>query len=107
MHEYPSTTVPLKVEKNLRLIFGDLFVHKCTVFRDNLFLEVLEHSGKLSNELAKFIRDKDERSECCGIVYFVLPHDVSKLHAELLKQGINAVKYHEQLSDEVKIASQT
>ena len=35
----------------------------------------------------------------------MIPHDVDKVHNELLKQGLDAVKYHGQLSEEVKQAS--
>ena len=39
------------------------------------------------------------------MVYCVLPTDEAKIHAELLKRNINAVKYHSQLSEEVITAS--
>jgi superfamily II DNA helicase RecQ len=37
----------------------------------------------------------------------VLPKDVSTVHAELLKNGINCLKYHGQLSEELKTNSFT
>ena len=46
-----------------------------------------------------------EKEGQCGIIYAVLPSDVARIHSELVKRGINAVKYHGQLSEEVKTAS--
>lgn len=54
--------------------------------------------------MVQFITERSEQGEC-GIVYCVLPSHVSKLHGELLKRGINAVRYHGQLSEEVKSTS--
>ena len=50
-----------------------------------------------------------EREHDCGIniVYCVLPKDVSTVHAELIKNGVNCVKYHGQLSEELKTNSFT
>ncbi|XP_020906021.1 Bloom syndrome protein homolog [Exaiptasia diaphana] len=59
-------------------------------------------SGVLYDDIADFILDKEAE---CGIVYAVLPSEVAKIHSELLKRNINAVKYHGQLSEEVKASS--
>ena len=48
-----------------------------------------------------------EREHDCGIVYCVLPKDVSTVHVELIKNGVNCVKYHGQLSEELKTNSLT
>ena len=97
-----SATVPLKIEKEHHEIFGDFCVYRNSVLRENLFLEVVERGGKFYDDIASFIL---ERKGQCGIVYCVLPTDVAKIHAELLKRNINAVKHHGQLSEEVKTAS--
>lgn len=101
-----SATVPLKVENDLRGICGDFTVLRRTVYRDNLYLEVIERTGKFLDQLSEFIL-QNELKGASGIVYCVLPHDVSKIHGELLKRGINAVKYHGKLSDAVKLSSQS
>lgn len=54
------------------------------------------------NEMAEFIRSHNNE---CGIVYCVLPQNVAKNQSELLKRNISAVKYHGQLSEEVKTSS--
>ena len=41
-----------------------------------------------------------------GVIYCVLPQDVSHIHAELVKRGVKAVKYHGQLSDDIKSSNQ-
>ena len=87
-----SVTVPLKVENDLRDICGDFAVLRRTVYRDNLYLEVVERTGKFLDQLSDFIL-QNESQGASGIVYCVLPHEVSKIHGELLKRGINAVKY--------------
>ena len=51
---------------------------------------------------AHLLQHKDD----CGIIYCVLPKDVSDIHAELLKRGTDCVKYHGQLSQEVKLTNQ-
>lgn len=96
-----SATVPLRLENELHDISGDFCVYRNSVFRENLFLEVVERGAKFYDDMASFIV---ERKEQCGIVYCVMPSDVAKIHAELLKRNINAVKYHGQLSEEVKTA---
>ena len=101
-----SATVPSRVERDLKEIFGGFTIHRRTVYRDNLFLEVVDRSGKFYDDLASYVKDQ-ERKGASGIIYCVLPHDVSNVHAELLKRGINVVKYHGQLSEEVKVASHT
>ncbi len=99
-----SATVPLKVENDLREICGDFTVLRRTVYRENLYLEVVERTGKFLDQLSDFI---SQNKGACGIVYCVLPKDVSKIHGELLKRGINAVKYHGKLFDAVKLSSQS
>ncbi|CAB4021688.1 ATP-dependent DNA helicase Q-like 4A [Paramuricea clavata] len=99
-----SATVPLKVENDLREICGDFTVLRRTVYRENLYLEVVERTGKFLDQLSDFI---SQNKDACGIVYCVLPKDVCKIHGELLKRGINAVKYHGKLSDAVKLSSQS
>lgn len=99
-----SATVHCKVQCQLMTMFGDLTVYRNSVFRENLFLEVLERGSKLYDALATYIKDKKGQ---CGIVYAVLPRDVSKIHSELIKRGIDAVKYHGQLSEEMKTVNLT
>ena len=77
-----SATVPLKVENDLRDICGDFAVLRRTVYRDNLYLEVVERSGKFLDQLSDFIL-QNESQGASGIVYCVLPHEVSKIHGEL------------------------
>ena len=94
-----SATVPAKVEAAIKDIFCDLTVFKSSIFGENLSLYVCECGTKFYNDLeAHLLQHKDE----CGIVYCVLPKDVLDIHAELLKHGIDCVKYHGQLSQEVK-----
>ena len=69
-------------------------------------MEVVERTGKFLDQLSDFIL-QNESQGASGIVYCVLPHEVSKIHGELLKRGINAVKYHGKLSDAVKLSSQS
>ena len=94
-----SATVPAKDEAAIKDISCDLTVFKSSIFRENLSLHVCECGTKFYGDLeAHLLQHKDE----CGIVYCVLPKDVSDIHAELLKHGIDCVKYHGQLSQEVK-----
>ena len=98
-----SATVPAKVEAAIKDIFSDLTVFKSSIFRENLSLHVCERGTKFYDDLeAHLLQHKDE----CGIIYCVLPKDVSDIHAELLKRGIDCVKYHGQLSQEVKLTNQ-
>jgi ATP-dependent DNA helicase RecQ len=98
-----SAIVPLKVENDLREICGDFTVLRRIVYRENLYLEVVERTGKFLDQLSDFISQNEGAG---GIVYCVLPKDVCKIHGELLKRGINAWKYHGKLSDAVKLSSQ-
>ena len=99
-----SATVPAKVEAGIKDIFSDLTVFKSSVFRENLSLHVSERGTKFYDDLeVHLLQHKDE----CGIIYCVLPKDVSDIHAELLKRGIDCVKYHGQLSQDVKLTNQT
>ena len=94
-----SATVPAKDEAAIKDIFCDLTVFKSSIFRENLSLHVCECGTKFYGDLeTHLLQHKDE----CVIVYCVLPKDVSDIHAELLKHGIDCVKYHGQLSQEVK-----
>ena len=77
-----SATAPLKVENDLRDICGEFAVLRRTVYRDNLYLEVVERSGKFLDQLSDFIL-QNESQGASGIVYCVLPHEVSKIHGEL------------------------
>ena len=62
-----------------------------------------ERGTKFYDDLeTHLLQYKDE----CGIFYCVLPKDVSDIHAELLKRGIDCVKYHGPLSQEVKLTNQ-
>ena len=81
------------------IYFCDLTVFKSSIFRENLSLHVCECGTKFYDDLeAHLLQHKDE----CYIIYCVLPKDVSDIHAEHLKHGIDRVKYHGQLSQEVK-----
>lgn len=97
-----SATVNLKIESELKELFGELKVLRNTVFRSNLHLEVKERNKKLYDEVSDLIKEREGQ---CGIIYAVFPHDVSKIHSELIKRELNVVKYHGQLSEEVKNAS--
>ena len=99
-----SATVTAKLQQTLMDMFGRLLVFRESVYRENLILEVVERTPKHIDEIASFVRAKCTIAHC-GIIYCVIPHDVDKMHSELLKQGLDAVKYHGQLSDEVKQAS--
>ena len=85
-------------------VFGRLLVFRETIYCENLIFEVADKSPKYIQEIASFLREKCTLGHC-GIIYCVLPHDVEKIYSELLKQGLDGVKYHGQLSDEVKQAS--
>lgn len=97
-----SATVPAKIESELKDIFMGLVVFRSSIFRENLFLKVQERTSKFYDELKSFIL---ERKGDSGIIYCVLPKDVSTIHADLLKNGIDCVKYHGKLSEEVKTDS--
>jgi superfamily II DNA helicase RecQ len=99
-----SATVTAKLQQTLLDIFGRFLVFRETVYRENLTFEVADRSPKHIDEIASFVREKCTVGHC-GIIYCVIPHDVDKMHSELLKRGLNAVKYHGQLSDEVKQAN--
>ena len=99
-----SATIPIRIETELKNIFCDLDVFRSSIFRENLQLEVQELTSKFYDILKNFIL---EREHDCGIVYCVLPKDVSTVHAELIKNGVNCVKYHGQLSEELKTNSFT
>lgn len=98
-----SATVPANCQEELSNIFGTFMVIRNTVFRDNLVLEVQDRpSGpKFYDQLALFIKEH----KGCGIVYCVFTSDVTKIHAEMIKRGINCAMYHGQLSDDVKLAN--
>ena len=98
-----SATVTAKLQQTLMDIFGRLLVFRESVYRENLSFEVAERTPKHIDEIASFVRDKCTIGHC-GIIYCVIPHDVDRIHSELLKHGLSAVKYHGQLSDEVKQA---
>ena len=99
-----NATVTTKLQQTLMDVFGRLLVFRETVYRENLIFEVVERSPKHIEEIASFVREECTLGHC-GIIYCVLPHDVDKIHSELLKRGLDAVKYHGQLSDEVKQTS--
>ena len=101
-----SATVSHRIQEDLKSIFGkdSLTLISHSVFRDNLTFEVLErcNGSKFYDQLRDFILDHNDES---GIIYCVIPNDVAKIHAELCKRGVNCVKYHGQLSDEMKCTS--
>ena len=97
-----SATVPAKLESELKAIFTGLTVFRSTVFRENLHLNIRERGNKFHDDLERFFLD---HRDDCGIIYCVLPKDVATVHAELLKRGIDCVKYHGQLSEEIKIVN--
>lgn len=88
-----SATVTGKLEAELKTIFSALTVLRTSVFRENLFLEVKERTSKFYDEVKDFILEHKNES---GIIYCVLPKDVATVHAELLKRGVESVKYHGQ-----------
>lgn len=97
-----SATVPAKLESELKAIFTDLTVFRSSVFRENLHFNIRERGNKFYDDLERFLLD---HRDDCGIVYCVSPKDVSTVHAELLKRGIDCVKYHGQLSEEIKLVN--
>ena len=97
-----SATISTSVETRLRRIFGNFKLHRASVFRDNLYLDVTKRSSRFLNELIKFIQEMESNNNS-GIIYCVLPKDVNHIHAELVKRGIKAVKYHGQLSDDIQV----
>lgn len=98
-----SATLPARIQDELRHLFGKdcwaVVAH--TVHRDNLELNVLEKGNNFYDNLADFI---SERKEKCGIIYCVMPKDVSKIQGELKKKkkAVDCVIYHGQLSEELK-----
>lgn len=98
-----SATVPAKVEADIKVIFNDLMVFRSSIFRENLNISVCERGTKFYDDLESLL---SEHKGECGIIYCVLPKDVSQIHAELLKRGICCVKYHGQLSTEMKLINQ-
>ena len=97
-----SATVPAQLEKAIKDTFDNLTVYRSSVFRENLNLSIKESANPFYDGVQRFVADHKEEF---GIIYCVLPKDVSAIHAELLKRGVSCVKYHGQLSEEVKIAS--
>lgn len=99
-----SATIPGRVQVELEDLFGKQSWHVIarTVYRENLTLAVKDREPKHFDEVATYIKTREQD---CGIIYCVLPVDVSKTHAELLKKGIDCVKYHGQLSEIVKQSS--
>ena len=100
-----SATLSSEVEAELKEVFDSISVLRQPIFRDNIFLQVNDRSmgNKQYNDIADYINEHPNES---GIVYCVLPSDVSKIHAELSKRNINCVRYyHGQLSDEIKRSS--
>ena len=98
-----SATVPAKVEAGIKDIFNDLTVFKSCIFRENLSLYVHERGTKFYDDLESHLA---EHKDNFGIIYCVLPKDVSDIHAELLKRGIDCLNYHGQLSQKMKLTSQ-
>lgn len=97
-----SATVSSKVEAEIKGILTNLTTLRTSVFRQSLNLCVRERTSSFYADLEKFL---SEHSEECGIIYCVLPKDVSIVHAELLKRGIDCVKYHGQLSEQCKLTN--
>ncbi|XP_028407551.1 ATP-dependent DNA helicase Q1-like [Dendronephthya gigantea] len=93
-----NSTVMSMIEKNEleRIVFDEAHT---IISWGNLFLKVQERTSKFNNDLKSFIL---ERKDDSGIIYCVLPKDVSLIHAGLSKNGIDCVKYHGKLSEEVK-----
>ena len=65
-----SATVPSRVERDLHQIFGEFLVNLVTVYQENLYLEVVERSGKFYDDVATYVKEQ-ERTGACGIVYCV------------------------------------
>jgi ATP-dependent DNA helicase RecQ len=101
-----SATVTTKLQQTLVDIFGRFLVFRETVYRyhENLTFEVAYRLPKHIDEIGTFVKEQSTLGHC-GIIYCVIPHDVDNIHSELLKRGLDAVKYHGHLSDEVKQAS--
>ena len=99
-----SATIPISIETELKNIFCYLDVFRSSIFRENLQLEVQEHTSKFYDTSKNFILGREHD---CGFVYCVLPKDVSTVHVELIKNGVNCVKYDGQLSEELKTNSFT
>ena len=95
-----SATVSGKLEAELKTIFNALTVLRTSVFRQNLFLEVKGRTHKFYDELQDFIVEHKDES---GIIYCVLPKDIATIHTELLKRGVDCVKYHGQLCEDVRV----
>lgn len=98
-----SATVPEFRLAVLTELFGSLTVLRDSVFRDNLLIEVKERPSttKFYDELCAYANEQGK----CGIIYCVLPHDVTKIHSEMVKRNLNCVKYHGKLSPTVKEAN--
>ncbi|CAB4014436.1 ATP-dependent DNA helicase [Paramuricea clavata] len=98
-----SATVPEFQVAVLKEMFGSVTVLRETVFQNNLFIEVKDRqcNTKFYDELYSYIKDQAS----CGIIYCVLSNDVTKIHSELVKRGLNCVKYHGKLSESVKESS--
>ena len=96
-----SATVPRRIWSELKHLFGCSSWEKIyqSIYRDNLCLEVKKKTGKFYEQLYEFV---DNHQNECGIIYCVLPNDVSKINAELKKRDVPCSQYHGQLSDEAK-----
>ena len=97
-----SATVPAKLETEIKIIFDNLTVLRSSIFRDNLQLNVKERTKTFFDEMELLLK---EHKNNCGIIYCVMPNDVANIHAELVKRGFECVKYHGQLSAEVRASS--
>ena len=100
-----SATISANVESNVRSTFGNFKLYRTSLFRDNLNLEVIERTSKFMDELVKCIQEMESQKNS-GIIYGLLPRDVSHIHTELVKRGVKTVKYHGQLSDAIKSSDQ-
>ena len=96
-----SATLSKNVESELKSVFQTITVLRQSIFHDNLSFHVKDRptGKKIYDDIADFINKHPNQS---GIIYCVLPSDVSKIHAELHKNNIHCVKYHGQLSEEMK-----
>ena len=86
-----SATISSDVESDVRSIFGNFILYRTSVFRDNLCLEVIERTSKFMDELVKFIEEMESQNNS-GM--------------RVVERGIKAVKYHGQLSDDIKASNQ-
>ena len=87
-------------QQDFEQIFGNFVTFRNTVFRDNLYLQVEDRAScsKFYNQLKTFIDNHDGS----WIIYFVFVSDLSKIHAEMIKHGVNSTMCHGQQSDDVK-----